>query len=118
MRVEGDNVRIVLREISSKVYTGDNTYSGRPTAVDSEAVETSPSISTRRLSVDIPRTSVVGRLHALCNGNRRCREVPHEVTEIQARRRIEIAEKWYNKKFEKSGRWAPWSSILRYGKTI
>lgn len=104
--VEGDNVvsdrtarNWFKRFNDCDIDLGDNARAGRPTTVDSEAireaVESNPSKSTRRLSaeLDIPQTSVVRHLHALGKINRRCREVPHELTEIQAKRRVEICRK-------------------------
>ena len=105
-KVEGDNVvsnrtaqNWFKRFNEGDIDLGDNARSGRPTTVDSEAireaVETNPSISTRRLSteLDIPQTSIVRHLHALGKVNRRCREVPHELTQIQAKKRVETCKK-------------------------
>jgi [histone H3]-lysine36 N-dimethyltransferase SETMAR len=77
----------------------DESRSGRPTIVDSEAllnaVEANPSTSSRRLSaeLDIPQTSVVRHLHTLGKINKRCREVPHDLTEIQAQNRVNACRK-------------------------
>ncbi|CAD5220683.1 unnamed protein product [Bursaphelenchus xylophilus] len=83
--VEGDNVvsdrtaqNWFKRFNDGDTDLEDKTHSGRPTTVDSEAireaVETNPSVSTRRLAAElgIPQTSVVRHLHALgkVNGRR------------------------------------------------
>lgn len=72
---------------------------GRPITVDSEsirkAVEANPSTSTRRLSEEfnISHTSVGRHLRAMGKVCRRCREVPHDLTENQAIRRLETCKK-------------------------
>ena len=104
--VEGDNVisERVARNWFKKFDNGDidledKTRSGRPSTVNSEAIskaiEANPSTSTRTLSAElgIPQTSIVRHLHTLGKVNRRCREVPHELTEIQAQRRVETCRK-------------------------
>ena len=104
--VEGDDVvsdrtaRIWFKKFNDgDTDLGDKPRSGRPTAVDSEAIreaiEANPSTSTRRLSaeLDVPQTSVVRYLHALGKVNRCSREVPHELTEIQAQNRVTTCRK-------------------------
>ncbi len=77
----------------------DEPRSGRPTIVDSEAllnaVEANPSTSSRRLSAELgtAQTSVVRHLHALGKINKRCREVPHDLTENQIQNRVSICRK-------------------------
>ena len=71
---------------------------GRPSTVDfqalREAVEAYPSTSTRRLSSDLgpSKDTICRALHQLQKINKRCREVPHELTPEQARRRVEICK--------------------------
>ena len=77
----------------------DEPRSGRPKTVDSEAllnaVEATPSTSIRRLSAElcIPQTSVFRHLHVLGKINKSCREVPHDLTEIQAQNRVNACRK-------------------------
>ena len=77
----------------------DEPRSGRPMTVNTEAiraaVEANPSTSTRRLSaaLDIPQTSVVRHLNIIGKVNRRCREVPHDLTENQAHNRVDTCRK-------------------------
>ena len=77
----------------------DEPRSDRPMTVNTEAiraaVEANSSTSTRRLSaeLDIPQTSVVRHLKAIGKVNRRCREVPHDLTENQAQNRVDICRK-------------------------
>ena len=67
----------------------DNAHTGRPITVDSSAivnaVEANPSTSTRRLSCElgIPTTSVFRHLKGQGKVNKCCREVPHDLTDIQ-----------------------------------
>lgn len=99
--MEGDDVvsERTARDWFKKFDDGDKSRSGRPTTVDSEsireAIEANPSTSTRRLSaeLDVSQTSVIRHLHALDKVNRCCREVPHELTEIQARNRVATCRK-------------------------
>ena len=77
----------------------DEPRSGCPMTVNTEAiraaVEANPSTSTRRLSaeLDIPQTSVVRHLKAIGKVNRRCQEVPHDLTENQTQNRVDICRK-------------------------
>ena len=67
----------------------DDPRSGCPITVNTEAirkaVEAKSSTSIRRLlaELDIPQTSVFRHLHAIGKVNRRCREVPHDLTKNQ-----------------------------------
>ena len=76
----------------------DEPRSDRPMTVNTEAiraaVEANPSTSTRRLSAElvIPQTSVVRHLQNIGKVNRRCREVPHDLTENQAQN-VDICRK-------------------------
>jgi histone-lysine N-methyltransferase SETMAR len=101
-QVEGEQaVSINVAQYWFKKFNGGHTdlrdepRSGRPMTVNSEAlrevVEANPSTSTHILSaeLDIPQTSIVRHLHALGMVNRRCREVPHDLTENQAQRRVD-----------------------------
>lgn len=105
-QVEGENLvsdavaRFWYRKFKNgEVGLEDQPRSGRPNTVDTEAlrnaVEANPSTSTRRLSdeLDIPQTSVVRHLHALGKVNKCCREVPHDLTENQAQKRVETCRK-------------------------
>lgn len=77
----------------------DRPRSGRPIKMNCErlrqSVEDKPSTSTRRLSdeLDVSQRTVVRHLKAIGKVNRRCREVPHDLTENQAKRRIETCTK-------------------------
>ena len=77
----------------------DDPRSGRPITVNTEAireaVEAKSSTSIRRLSaeLDIPQTSVFRHLHAIGKVNRRCREVPHDLTENQRQTRVDTCRK-------------------------
>lgn len=82
---------------------GDTTLqekprSGRPSVVDNEvlleAIQHQPSSSTRALSAELgPSQSTINRhLHQLGLVNRRCREVPHELTPSQQKRRVEVCK--------------------------
>jgi len=74
----------------------DDARSGRPKAVDSDAlrqaVEANPGTSTRRLSDDlgISQSSAVRHLHRIGKVLKSCRVVPHELTEVQAQRRVQM----------------------------
>lgn len=73
----------------------DLPRSGRPSTVNNEAlrelVEQQPQTSTRRLSAELgPSKSTIDRhLHQIGLVNRRCREVPHEMTPAQQKRRVD-----------------------------
>ena len=77
----------------------DKKRSGRPKTINSEAilnaVEINPSTSTRRLTAElgIPKTSIVRHLHSLGKINKCCREVPHNLTLIQAQNRVNTCRK-------------------------
>lgn len=77
----------------------DESRSGRPRTVDTkailEAVENNPSTSSRVLSheLDIPQTSIVRHLHEIGKVSRSCREVPHQLSESQAKQRMDICRK-------------------------
>jgi histone-lysine N-methyltransferase SETMAR len=60
-----------------------------------KSVDSNPSTSTRRLSAElgVAQTTVVRHLKAIGKVNKRCREVPHDLTEKQANRRIETCRK-------------------------
>ena len=74
----------------------DKQRSGRPSTTDNEVlrelIEANPSTSTRRLSGEtgVSQSTIVRHLHELGKVNRRCREVPHELNEKQAERRVEV----------------------------
>lgn len=76
----------------------DQPRSGRPVSTDSEAlrelVEANPATSTRRLSAELgtPQTTVIRHLHQLGKVNRRCRQVPHDLTQQQAQRRVDACQ--------------------------
>lgn len=104
--VEGENV--VSLRIAQKWFKKfnegdydlyDQPRSGRPVTVNQEAlikaVETKPSTSTRILSADlgIAQRTVVRHLKTIGKVNKRCREVPHDLTEILAKRRMETCRK-------------------------
>ena len=104
--VEGENV--VSLRIAQKWFKKfnegdydlyDQPRSGRPVTVNQEAlikaVETKPSTSTRILSagLGIAQRTVVRHLKTIGKVNKRCREVPHDLTEIQAKRRMETCRK-------------------------
>lgn len=77
----------------------DQPRSGRPLSIDPEvireAVEENPITSQRRLSgeLDLAKSTVHDHLHRLKKVNKRCREIPHELTYEQQKRRIEICQK-------------------------
>lgn len=77
----------------------DKPRVGRPNTSNSEvlreAVEADPSKSVRRLSSElgISKSGVHRHLHELGKVNRRCREIPHELTPEMARKRVEICQK-------------------------
>jgi hypothetical protein len=60
-----------------------------------EAVEANPSKSIRSLSseLSISKSGVHRQLHELGKVNRRCREIPHELTPEMAKKRVEICQK-------------------------
>ena len=101
--IEGEGV-IKLRkaQLWFKNFNGGNSSlsrkkgSGRPFAGNSEAlraiVESNPCISTRQLSAAVgpSQSSIVRHLKKINKVNRRCREVPHELTPNNIQRRIEI----------------------------
>ena len=103
--VEGDgviNVRTAQRWFNT-FKTGDTSLrrregSGRPSIVDHEAlraaVEANPSTTTRQLSRDLgpSQPTIVRHLGLINKVNKRCREVPHELTPDQAQRRVEICK--------------------------
>jgi len=72
-----------------------NHVPGRPATLNSamlrKSVESNPSMSTRRLSTElgVSRRTVVRHLKAIGKVNKGCREVPHDLTENQANRRVE-----------------------------
>lgn len=69
---------------------------GRPLTLNPEvlreAIEANPTTSTRRLSAELgaSNTTISRHLHKLGKINKRCREVPHELTESQAKRRVDV----------------------------
>jgi len=73
----------------------DQPRSRRPVTLNStmlrKSVESNPSKRTRRLSaeLDVAQITVVRHLKAIGKVNKRCREVPHDLTENQANRRVE-----------------------------
>ena len=77
----------------------DQTRFGRPTVIDDEAlrlaVKQEPSTSTRILSTEFgtSRSTINNHLNKLGFVNRRCRQVPHELTPNQARDRIDICKR-------------------------
>lgn len=77
----------------------DKPRSGRPVTMNCEmlrkSVEGNPSTSTRRLSaeLDVAQRTVVRHLKTIGKVNKRCREVPHDLTENQAKRRLDTCRK-------------------------
>jgi [histone H3]-lysine36 N-dimethyltransferase SETMAR len=77
----------------------DQERPGRPPTLDSkvlrEAVERNPSTSTRRLSAELgsSQSTIIRQLHKLGKVNKRCREVPHELSFAQAQHRIDTCKK-------------------------
>ena len=77
----------------------DQPRSGRPTAIDDEAlrlaVEQEPSTSTRILSTEFgtSRSTINNHLNKLGFVNRRCRQVSHQLIPDQARDRIDICKR-------------------------
>lgn len=82
--------------------------SGRPSVVNHEvlrkAVEDNPSITTRQLSDDLgpSQPTIVRHLSKINKINKRCREVPHELTAFQAQRRVEICRKLLSNPLDES----------------
>ena len=83
-----------------KFNTGDTSIedqprSGRPPTLDSEvlrqSVEANPATSVRRLSGELgtSKSTIARQLHKLGKVNKRCREVPHQLTPAQAQRRVD-----------------------------
>ncbi|XP_014783721.1 histone-lysine N-methyltransferase SETMAR-like [Octopus bimaculoides] len=76
----------------------DRQNSGRSSVVEDEAliemVEQQPNASTRTLSAELgPSQSTINRLlHRLGLVNRCCREAPHEITNDQVQRRVNICK--------------------------
>jgi len=56
-----------------------------------DAIKANSSTSTRRLSaeVNILQTSVIQHLNTIGKVNRRCRDVPHDLTENQTQNHVE-----------------------------
>lgn len=101
--IEGkDTISIRTAQVWYKKFNEGHTSlenqprSGRPLSLDPEvlreAVEESPTTSTRRLSAELgPSKDTISRhLKKLGMIKKRCREIPHEITDAQAKRRIEI----------------------------
>lgn len=104
--VEGDG--IVQIRVAQKWFKrfsdGDITLqrskgSGRRITVDNDAiraaVEAEPTKSCRNMAVElsISKSSIHSHLHQLGKVNKCCREVPHELTPENAKRRISICKK-------------------------
>jgi histone-lysine N-methyltransferase SETMAR len=74
----------------------NKSRSGRPSTTDNEAlrelVEQQPGTSTRRLSAELgpSQPTIVRHLHQLGFENRRPRVMPHELTNQQAKRRVDL----------------------------
>ena len=69
----------------------DEQRSGRPSTLDSEVLRQAvEATSTQRLSAELgsSKSTIARQLHKLGKVNRRCREVPHELTTEQAQRRV------------------------------
>jgi len=66
-------------------------------AMLSKSVESNPSTSTRGLSVELGtiQGTVVRHLIAIGEVNKRCREVPHDLTEKQENRCVETCRKLF-----------------------
>jgi [histone H3]-lysine36 N-dimethyltransferase SETMAR len=83
---------------SGDVSLEDQPRSGRPSVVDDDtlrqAVEEQPCTSTRRLSAELgPSQPTIQRhLHQLGLVNRRCRQIPHELTATQAQQRLDLCK--------------------------
>ena len=83
---------------SGDVNLEDQPRSGRPSVVDDDtlrqAVEEQPCTSTRRLSAELgPSQPTIQRhLHQLGLVNRRCRQIPHELTATQAQQRLDLCK--------------------------
>ena len=60
-----------------------------------KSVESNPSTSTRILSarLGVSQRTVVRHLKAISKVNKRCKEVPHDLNENQANRRVETCRK-------------------------
>lgn len=111
--VEGVN-SITIRTAQNwfkKFSNGDTNLlrkkgSGRPSIVNSEAlvkaVEKNPRTSTRKLSAQLgPSKSTICRhLHLHGKVNRRCREIPHELSAENALRRVDICKELLKNPFD------------------
>jgi histone-lysine N-methyltransferase SETMAR len=77
----------------------DQERSGRPSVVNKEEfralVEQQPSTSTRRLSEELghSQSTIVRHLHNMGFVNKNPLRVPHELTNIQAQRRVDLCRK-------------------------
>lgn len=71
---------------SGIIDLNDESRTGRPPAIDPEvvrkAVEANPITSQRRLSAElnVPKSTIHDHLHRLNKVNRRCRQIPHDLT--------------------------------------
>lgn len=103
--VEGDKfvsksaaIKWFQRFNSGNTDLNDESRSGRPSTVDSQAIMNSananPCTSVRRLSdeVQIPKSSVHRKLLSHGKRNRRCKVVPHDLTPEQAEKRLQVCE--------------------------
>lgn len=103
--VEGEGVvnKTTAAEWFKRFNEGDTSLqdkprSGRPSTVDNEAlleaVKNQPATSNRILSAELgPHYSTIDRhLQHLGLHNRRCREIPHDLTPAQAQRRKDICQ--------------------------
>lgn len=83
---------------------GDTSFNdlprtGRPISFDSEilckAVNDNPKTSTRRLSAKLgaSQSTITRHLHKVGKVNKRFREIPHELTPAQAKRRVDTCRK-------------------------
>ena len=77
----------------------DKPRSGRPSTVNNEALrelnfEQQPGSSTRGLSAELgaSKDTVLRHLHQLGFANKRPREIPHELTDQQAQRRVTLCK--------------------------
>ena len=102
-KVEGENVvnartaqRWFERFGKGDMTLEDDDRSGRPITVDDEAlleaIEHQPNVSTRKLSSELGTShmTISRRFNQLGLVNRRCQEVPHELTPDQAQQRVDV----------------------------
>jgi histone-lysine N-methyltransferase SETMAR len=103
--VEGDvSLKVRTAQFWFQRFNGGNTSledeerSGRPTVLRLDdlraAVEDDPATSTRKLSADlgVSHMSVARHLHQIGKVSRSCRVVPHELSNAQAQRRIDLCK--------------------------